>query len=269
MNLITLGSQRVKPGPNGPPNSSQLEPSSQLRWSWVSFGRPLGLSWLELAWIWSSSNFRPTRAKFSTVWPPQPTCFVIVRWLRGRIEYFSCKLARLGGTVWPPADASFDFVTWLELAWVGSTVWPGLYSDDDKLTFIEASLRPILRPYSHTLIHTLTPPGNKKLHDDELTFTEARLRPILRPYSHTPTHTLTPPGNKTLHGDKLTFIEASVVEVLSEEFQAYDCVDNDTKNDQHRDLHQRDHRSHYRLHHNLETCGKSQHCFGTLKWFGS
>ena len=79
--------------PNGPPNSSQLEPSSQLRWSWVSFGHPLGLSWLELAWIWSSSKFRPTRAKFSTVWSPQansrqlsPSCFVIVMWLRGRIQ---------------------------------------------------------------------------------------------------------------------------------------------------------------------------------------
>ena len=33
----------------------------------------VGSSWIELAWIWSSSNFRPTRAEFSTVWPPQPT----------------------------------------------------------------------------------------------------------------------------------------------------------------------------------------------------
>ena len=58
----------VKPWPNGPrPNSSQqLEPRSQLRWSWVSFGHSLGLSWLELARIKSSSNFRPTPAKFST-----------------------------------------------------------------------------------------------------------------------------------------------------------------------------------------------------------
>ena len=37
----------LKPWPNCPPNSSQLEPSSQLRWSWVSFGQPLYLSWLE------------------------------------------------------------------------------------------------------------------------------------------------------------------------------------------------------------------------------
>ena len=34
----------LKPWPNGPSNSSQLEPSSQLRWSWVSFGHPLGLT---------------------------------------------------------------------------------------------------------------------------------------------------------------------------------------------------------------------------------
>ena len=47
----------LKPWRNGLPNSSKLEPSSQLRWSWVSFGYPLGLSWLELAWI------------RSTVWP--------------------------------------------------------------------------------------------------------------------------------------------------------------------------------------------------------
>ena len=125
--------------PNSPPNSSQLEPSSQLGLAkrmpnsidsaWV------GSSWIELAWIWSSSNFRPTRSKFSTVLLPQPTqansrqvvncyCYVTTRsysnnWM------VSCKLARLSGIVWPPADASFDFVTWLELPWVGNTVWPG------------------------------------------------------------------------------------------------------------------------------------------------
>ena len=41
----------LKPWPNGPPNSSsQLEPSFQLGWSWVSFGHPLSLScssWIE------------------------------------------------------------------------------------------------------------------------------------------------------------------------------------------------------------------------------
>ena len=40
----------------------KLEPDFQLGWSWVSFGHTLGSSWLELAWIWSSSNL-PTQAK--------------------------------------------------------------------------------------------------------------------------------------------------------------------------------------------------------------
>ena len=67
----------------------------------------VGWSWIELAWIWSSSNFRPTRAKFSPVWPLRPTSanscqgvrFGIVWWLHGRsqkIGWFCCELARLG-----------------------------------------------------------------------------------------------------------------------------------------------------------------------------
>ena len=116
-------------------NSSQLEPSSQLRWSWVSFGHPLGLSWLELDRVglnFISSNFRPTRAKFFTVWPPQPTlaklfcnCYVTTRSYSNNLMVF----LRAGST-WryrlATADASFDFVTWFELAWVGSTIRPGL-----------------------------------------------------------------------------------------------------------------------------------------------
>ena len=38
----------TKPWQNGTPNSSQLEPSFQLGWSWVSFGQPLGSRWMEL-----------------------------------------------------------------------------------------------------------------------------------------------------------------------------------------------------------------------------
>ena len=123
----------IKPWPNDTPNSSQLEPSqSQCRWNWVSFVHPLASRWLELACIWPSSNFRPTRVKFPPFGQLKPTlaklfcyCYVTTRsysdnWM------VSCELARLGSTVWPPADASFDFLTWLELAWVGSTVWPGL-----------------------------------------------------------------------------------------------------------------------------------------------
>ena len=78
----------IKPWPNGPPNSR------------VSFGHPFGSSWIELAWIWSNSSFRPTRAKFSAVWPPQrnssqlsPSCFVIVMWLRARIQTIKLFLA--------------------------------------------------------------------------------------------------------------------------------------------------------------------------------
>ena len=126
--------------PNGPPNSRKLEPSSQ---QFDGFGYRLAthLAWVGSSWIESGLNlmklkFSPnasqvfhrlaTSANSSQL---EPSCFVIVRWLRGRsqtIEYFSCELARLGRTVWrPPGDASFDFVTWLELAWVGRTVWPG------------------------------------------------------------------------------------------------------------------------------------------------
>ena len=127
--------------PNVPPNSSQLEPSSQLWWIWVSFQAThlawVGSSWIELAWILSSSNSRSSRAKFSSLFGHlsqlKPTlnklfcyCYATVR---GRIQTFwmvPCKLARLGGTVWPSANASFDcdFVTWLEL---GVPFGHGLY----------------------------------------------------------------------------------------------------------------------------------------------
>ena len=115
---------RFKPWRNGPPNSSQLEPSFQLSWmelvivwppTWLELAR-VGSSWIELAWIWSSSNFRPTRAKFSTVWPPQPTlaklfCYCYVTTRSYSDNWMVCgKPARLGGIVWPPADASFELV---------------------------------------------------------------------------------------------------------------------------------------------------------------
>ena len=127
---ITLINFTVKPWPNGTPNSSQLEPSSQLWWSWVSFGHPLGLSWLEWAWIWSSSNFRPTRAKVFTVWPPQPTlakffcyCYVAVRLYSDNWMVF----LRAGST-WRYRLATRRCQSWFcNLARVvGSTVWPGL-----------------------------------------------------------------------------------------------------------------------------------------------
>ena len=108
--------------------SSKLKPSSQLRLSWASFGHPLGLSWIELAWIWSSSNFRPpTRAKFFTVWPLQPTQANSRQVVLLLLYDYAMVFKQLNGFLenWP-ADASFDFVTCFELAWVGSTVWLGL-----------------------------------------------------------------------------------------------------------------------------------------------
>ena len=113
-------------------NSSQVHSLDGVGYRLATHLAWVGSSWIELAWIWSSSNFRPTRTKFSTVWPPQPTltklfcyCYVTTQSYSDNSR-FSCELTPLGSTVWPPVDASFDFVTWLELAWVGSTAWPGL-----------------------------------------------------------------------------------------------------------------------------------------------
>ena len=83
----------------------------------------VGRGWIELAWIRSSSNLRPTPA--SRVFHCLATsansnqvvllllgdCAVVVRQLKGFLESW----LRLASTVWPPADASFDYVTWLEL----------------------------------------------------------------------------------------------------------------------------------------------------------
>ena len=87
-------------------------------------------TWIELAWIWPSSNFRPTRDMFTTVWPPRSTrannrqvvllllsdSAVAVRQLDGflaswldsvpfghscRSKLWFCNLAQVGSTVWP------------------------------------------------------------------------------------------------------------------------------------------------------------------------
>ena len=101
----------LKPWPNGPPNSSQFEPSSQLRWTWVSFGHPPGLGRI-------FAHLDPSFPPFGHLGQLKPSWFVIVRWLTRSYSdnwMVSCQLTRLGSSVWPPADASFDFVTWLEL----------------------------------------------------------------------------------------------------------------------------------------------------------
>ena len=108
--------------------SSQLKPTRAKFTTSMELGIVWPPTWLELAWIWWSSNIRATRARFSTVWPPQPTlaklfCYRYVTTRSYSDDWMvSCELTRLAGIVWPPAEASFDFVTWFKLAWVGSTV---------------------------------------------------------------------------------------------------------------------------------------------------
>ena len=114
--------------------SSQLKPSSPLRWRWASFGHPLGLSWTELAWIWSSSNFRPTRAKYSTVWPHQPTqanSRQVVLLLLCTTRSYSDNLNGFlqAGSTWRYRLATRRCKFWFcNLARVGSVVWQGLYA---------------------------------------------------------------------------------------------------------------------------------------------
>ena len=120
--------------------------SSQRWWSWVSFGHPLGSSWLELdQMFFLAQNFAQLEPSFPPLGHLKPTlaklscyCYVTTRsysdnWM------VSCKLAQLGGIIWWAANASFDFVTSGELAWVGSTVWPGLYTAHDSPADARAS----------------------------------------------------------------------------------------------------------------------------------
>ena len=134
--------------PNDPPNSSQLEPSSQLRWSWVSIRFATSLvsrersatqailpaTWLELDRVGLNLiklKFSPNSSQVSTVWPPQSTlaklvCYCYAVTTRSYSDNTELFLAR-----WLDLAASFgqpSFVTWLELARVGSTVWPRLWT---------------------------------------------------------------------------------------------------------------------------------------------
>ena len=58
---------QIKPWPNGTPHSTQLEPSFPFGPSWIPFGQ----------------NVRPTRVKFSTVWPPRPTLAMLFFYFLG------------------------------------------------------------------------------------------------------------------------------------------------------------------------------------------
>ena len=92
---------RFKSWPNSTPNSNQLEPSFQLGWSCVSFGHPLGFSWID---CWLEFGQVQIFAQLS------PSCFVmlgdcavVVRQLNGFLA--SCdasfgNLARAVGLSW-------------------------------------------------------------------------------------------------------------------------------------------------------------------------
>ena len=120
----------MKPWPNGDPNISQLEPSFQLGWNWVSFGHPVGS--LELAGVGSSwlkfdqaqiiAQLKPSFPPFGDLSQLSPSRFDIVRFwfccclFVGLGFFFFCKVFLwAGSTVLPPTGASLDFVTWLEL----------------------------------------------------------------------------------------------------------------------------------------------------------
>ena len=112
-NWSLLGVKGLKPWPNGPPSSSQIEPRSQRRWS-VSFGHPLGLSWLELNRVTLNLiklKFSPNSSHIfhrfdSSANSSQlsPSCFVIVMWLRGRIQTIERFLAGLFPNFGPPSS---------------------------------------------------------------------------------------------------------------------------------------------------------------------
>ena len=91
--------------------TSTLVNSTQLGWSWVSFGHPLGSSWLELDRV---SGLNLIKLKFSPnssqVFHRLATSANSSQVILKKIEWFSCQLARLGSSVWPLADARFDFV---------------------------------------------------------------------------------------------------------------------------------------------------------------
>ena len=105
---------------------------------------------MELAWTWSSSNFRPTRAKF----PPfghlsqlKPTLAKLVCYCYAVTTRSYSDNTELFLASWLDLAASFDhssLVTWLELARVGSTVWPKALNNQ----FLSVS-----HNYRHDAIH--------------------------------------------------------------------------------------------------------------------
>ena len=91
---------------------SQLEPSSQLRWSWVLFGHPLGLSWLEFDQAQIFAQLEPGFPPFRHLKPNLSTpklfcyCYVTTRWYSDnrmvsrnhRCKFWFCNLPRVGSS---------------------------------------------------------------------------------------------------------------------------------------------------------------------------
>ena len=108
-----LGLSELLAWPNGRPSSSQLQPGSQLRWSWVSFGHSLGLSWLELDLVSLATSANSKQVvvlllcDYAVVFP-EATEWILASWLDSLVSFGRCKF-------W-----------FCNVAWVGSTVWPGL-----------------------------------------------------------------------------------------------------------------------------------------------
>ena len=106
--------------------------------TWLELAR-VGSSWHEFDQAQIFAQLEPCFSPLATSAHSSqlsPSGFVVVMWLHGRmqtIEWFSCELARLGGTVWAPADARFDFVTWLEL---GEPFGQGFTRKVDWLPFL-------------------------------------------------------------------------------------------------------------------------------------
>ena len=101
--------------------SSQLKPTSQLRWSWVSFGHPLGSSWLEFDQNQIFAQLKPSVPLFGHLKPTLAKlfsyCYVTVRSFQ-TIEHF---LARWLAVVVPFVHQPMQVLilklgsSWLEL----------------------------------------------------------------------------------------------------------------------------------------------------------
>ena len=83
-------------GPCRAKRHSQLKQARAKFSTWMELGIVCRTTWLELAWIWSSSNFRSARARFSTVWPPRPAPANLICYCQ--VTARSASILRAGST---------------------------------------------------------------------------------------------------------------------------------------------------------------------------